>query len=242
MGRLLEDVLEAHGGIDPWRATTSLTARIRLGGPFWAGRGWPDGFDVSVTLATRREHISITYADQREAVFDVAPERLTLRGPDGAILDTRERPRASFPLPFDPFATPWDAMQVAYFQATANWNYLTEPWQFADPATTTRELERWTDPGGETWRRLHVTFPPSNANHNAEQVFYFGTGDLILRRMDYSPDVTGNRLIAHYCHDPVTVNGFTFPTRRRVHPRGADGVADRDVTFIAIDVSELAIA
>lgn len=238
---LLDDVLDAHGGIDRWRQTTSLSARLRLGGPFWPGRGWPDGFDVAVTLATQREHISIIYSDQREAVFDVAPERLTLRAPDGAIEAARTDPRATFPLPFDRATTRWDAMQVAYFHATANWNYLTEPWQFANDDIVIRELPDWTEPDGQTWHRLAVTFPPTNANHNPDQVFYFGAQDLLLRRMDYSPDVTGNAQIAHYCHDPVTVAGLTFPTRRRVHPRNDDNNAVRDISLIDIDVSDIMV-
>jgi hypothetical protein len=238
---LLDEVIEAHGGLDRWRQTTSLSARLVLGGPFWPGRGWPDGFDLTVTLATQREHISITYADGREAVFDVAPERLTLRTSDGAPIEARHDPRATFPLPFDRATTRWDALQVAYFHATANWNYLTEPWQFADPETTTRRLPDWAEPDGATWHRLAVTFAPGNANHNPEQVFYFDAHDLLLRRMDYRPDVTGNAAIAHYCHDPMTVAGLTFPTRRHVHPRNDDNNANRDVSLIDIDVSEIMV-
>jgi hypothetical protein len=235
---LLSAVLEAHGGLERWQVTTSMSARLALGGPFWAGRGWPEGFDIAVTIATQREHIAITYPD-RAAVFDVGPERLTLRTLDGALLESREDPRSSFPTPFDLATTRWDAMQVAYFHSTANWNYLTEPWQFAAPDVVTREIEPW-DEHGETWRRLAVTFGPANANHNREQVFYYDD-DLLLRRMDYSPEVTGSPPVAHYAHDHVTVDGLVFPTRRRVHLHDADGVADQSFAVITIDVSEIAV-
>jgi hypothetical protein len=235
---LLGAVLEAHGGLERWEATTSLTARLVLGGPFWTARGWPDGFDVTVTLATRREHIAITYAD-RAAVFDVEPERLTLRTLDGELLETRTDPRSSFPAPFDPAATRWDALQVAYFHATANWNYLTAPWQLAAPDVVTGEIEPWEE-DGERWRRLAVTFGPSNANHNRDQVFAFDR-DLMLRRIDYRPEVTGRAPVAHYAYDPVTVDGFVFPTRRRVHRHDAAGVADRSVAVITIDVCDIAV-
>jgi hypothetical protein len=44
------------------------------------------------------------------------------------------------------------------------------------------------------------------------------------RRMDYSPDVTANPLIAHYTHDPKTFDGFVFPTRWLVHLRDENGI------------------
>lgn len=35
-------VLDAHGGLRNWADATRVTARMSLGGPFWAARGWPD--------------------------------------------------------------------------------------------------------------------------------------------------------------------------------------------------------
>lgn len=93
-------------------------------------------------------------------------------------------------------------------------DYLTEPFVFTYPGVEAREVEPW-DEDGETWRRLAVTFPPTIANHNPDQVFYYDES-FMQRRMDYSPDVTANPPIAHYTHDPKTFDGFVFPTRRRV--------------------------
>jgi hypothetical protein len=79
---------------------------------------------------------------------------------------------------------------------------------FTYPGVTAREIEPWHE-DGETWRRLAVTFPPAIANHNPDQVFYYDQ-DVMQRRMDYSPDVTGNPRIAHYTRDPKTFDGFVF--------------------------------
>jgi MOSC domain-containing protein YiiM len=57
------------------------------------------------------------------------------------------------------------------------------------------------------------------------------------RRMDYSPDVTGNPPIAHYTHDYQTFDGFVFPTRRLVYLHDASGVADKGFAPITIDVN-----
>jgi hypothetical protein len=102
-----------------------------------------------------------------------------------------------------------------------------------------REIEPW-DEDGQPWRRLAVTFPKTNANHNADQVFYYDA-DFMLRRMDYSPDVTGNPPVAHYTHDPKTFDGFVFPTRRRVHRHDADGIADQSFAAITLDIESITV-
>jgi hypothetical protein len=240
---LLANVLEAHGGLENWKRVKTVTARLALGGRFWAARGWPDGFELTASLDAHRQHIALApfSAPDRVAEFSVDPERVTIRSIDGELVDSRDDPRASFP-PFDQATTRWDAIQIAYFQSTSNWNYLVEPFVFTYPGVQAREVEPWPHGEGETWRRLAVTFPATNANHNADQVFYYDA-DFMLRRMDYSPEVTGNAPIAHYAYDPVTFDGFVFPTRRRVHfrDRDRDGVADLSFAPITDSVRDLKV-
>ena len=69
-------------------------------------------------------------------------------------------------------------------------NYLTTPYLFTYPGVQTREVEPW-DEDGQTWRRLHVTFPDTIATHTAEQDFYYDS-DAMLRRHDYTVDVNAN--------------------------------------------------
>jgi hypothetical protein len=240
---LLADVLDAHGGLENWDRTRTLTAKLSLGGPFWQFRGWPDVYEgQTVILETHREHITFTpfTAPDRTSVLDVAPERVTIRTGDGRVVEERLEPRASFPLDFDDFKTPWDAVQLAYFTSAATWNYLTAPFVFTYPGVTAKEIEPW-DEDGATWRRLAVTFPPEIANHNPDQVFYYDD-DLMQRRMDYSPDVTGSPRVAHYTHDPKVFDGFVFPTRRRVHLYDEDGRADQSFAPITLDVEHVTIA
>ena len=81
--------------------------------------------------------------------------------------------------------------------------------------------------------------PPPSAR-GAEQVFYYDE-QLMQRRMDYSPDVTGSPPIAHYTHDPKTFDGLVFPTRRRVHLHDADGHADQSFAPIAVDIESVTV-
>jgi len=71
-------------------------------------------------------------------------------------------------------------------------------------------------------------------------VFYYDPA-FMLRRMDYSPDVAGKFPIAHYTHDPQRFDGFVFPTRRRIHGRDANGIADQRVAAITLDVENVTV-
>jgi hypothetical protein len=238
---LLGKVLHAHGGLENWERLRSLRADVVLGGPFWSMLGWPHAeLKLTASLDARREHITLApfTAPDRIAVFDVEPERLTIQTTDGVLVEQRNDPRSSFP-PFDLGTTRWDPVQVAYFLSAAIWNYLTQPFSFTYPGVDVREIQPW-DEGGQTWRRLAVRFPKTNANHNADQLFYYDT-DSMLRRMDYAPDVTANLPVAHYTHDPKTFDGFVFPTRRRVHGRDTDGIADQGFAVITLDVAKLTV-
>src|SRR5262249_50599309 len=135
--------------------------------------------------------------------------------------------------------TRWDAIQVAYFTSAAIWNYLTQPFGFAYPGVEAHEIDPWTE-DGQKWRRLAVSFPTSNANHNANQVFYYDER-FMQRRMDYAPEVTDNAPIAHYTHDPKTFDGFVFPTRRLVHLRDALGKATQGFAGITLKIYSVKI-
>jgi hypothetical protein len=240
MDALLTSVLTAHGGLDRWSGVKTLTAHVSLGGPFWGAKGWPDLLiDETIELDARREHLVYTpfTAPDRNSVFDVDPERVTIQTTGGHIVEQRADPRASF-AGYDR-STPWDAVQVAYFSSYALWNYLTTPFLFTYPGVQAHEIEPWQEEG-QTWRRLRVTFPTTIATHNPEQTFYYDA-DGMQRRMDYIVEVNGNVVGAHYTSDPQTFGGLVFPTRRLVYPRLPDGTADRSVAFITIDIHDITI-
>jgi hypothetical protein len=247
MDDLLSRVLDAHGGLERWSAVDTLTAHLAVGGPFWGRRGFPYAFlEETLEIDARREHAVFTpwIAPEQTLTLDVAPERVTLQTADSQTVDSRTDPRSSYPrYEHDVFLrepSPWDRLEVGYFLGYAMWNYLTTPFLFTYPGVTAREIEPWPE-DGQTWRRLQVTFPDTIATHNREQVFYYDE-DGMQRRMDYSPDVAGNPLVAHYTSDPRRFGGIVFPTRRRVHRRGQAGNANLSVASITIDIHDITVA
>jgi hypothetical protein len=105
------------------------------------------------------------------------------------------------------------------------------------PGIRAGEISPWQE-DGQTWRRLHVTFPPEITTHSAEQVFYFGT-DGLLRRLDYTTEVNADHAVAHYTEGYKTLDGLAFPTRRRVYRRNPRGTPDRSLTAITLDIHDI---
>ena len=241
MNKLLEFVLDAHGGVDRWSKVNTITARLSVGGPFWGMRGFPDAFlDETLEIDARRQRATFTpwVAPDHHLTLDVAPERVAVQDADGRTLDGRTNPRLSY-AGYDLYS-PWDSPQVGYFLSYAMWNYLTTPFLLTYPGVHTREIGPWQE-DGQTWRRLHVTFPAAIATHSADQVFYFGA-DGLLRRLDYTVEVNAGALVAHYADQYKTFDSLAFPTRRRAYRRNPDGTPDRSLAGITVDIHDITIA
>jgi hypothetical protein len=242
MDQLLADVLDAHGGLDRWRRSTQLTVELSVGGFFWEARGWPDiaeSHTATLDPTLQRIVVDRSPAAKWRAQLLADPARILIQTDDGEAIDERAAAELKFPDNFDILTTPWTGLQVSYFTASALWNYLTEPFLFTYPGFEAHEIGPWQE-GQEEWRRLAVTFPDTIATHNRTQVFYYDQ-HLMQRRMDYAPDVAGGAPVAHYTHDPQTFDGLIFPTRRLVHLRGPDGIADQTIAAITIDISDVTI-
>jgi hypothetical protein len=93
---------------------------------------------------------------------------------------------------------------------------------------------------GQTWRRLHVTFPARLATHSAQQTFSYDQQGL-LRRQDYAVDVVAKADIAHYVAEHRAFGGLVLPTRRRVYRCRLDNTAETDLAFITVDIRDVAV-
>jgi hypothetical protein len=135
----------------------------------------------------------------------------------------------------------WDALDAAYFVGYAMWNYLSFPYLLTGDGFALAEGEPWEE-GGESWRRLEVSFPEGIDTHSRRQVFYLDSRGL-LRRHDYVAEVVGGWAKAgHYVDDHVKAGGLVFPTRRRVRPVARP--SNRTLgfpTLVSVDLSELEV-
>ena len=86
---------------------------------------------------------------------------------------------------------------------------------------------------------LEVIYPDGILAHTKVQKLYFDDG-FMLKRLDYVTDVLGG-VAAHYCYDPVTIDGVVFPTLRRVVRRTADRALLSGRTSFILDYTDVAI-
>jgi hypothetical protein len=238
--KLLDEVLEAHGGLDRWRAAERITARVRSGGLLLRtrvpGNRFAD-YRLSVEVHEPRAALEPFPRDGLRGVLEQGTPRI--EDTAGALIESRPDPGPEFSgLSGLRRNLRWDALDATYFAGYAMWNYLTTPLLLTRDEVTVREGEPWTE-GGETWQRLEAEFGGGLDTHSPRQTFYFDA-QRRLRRHDYVARVVGSWAhAAHYCDDHAQAGGLVFPTRRRVRPVGLRNRALPGPTLVSLDLSEI---
>jgi hypothetical protein len=239
---LLDDVLEAHGGLERWRDARRIRARVRSGGLLLRtrvpGTRFAD-YAVTVEVDTPRSEAAPFPREGNRGVFEEGAARIETAG--GDVLESRADPRAAFSgVAGLRRNLRWDALDSTYFAGYAMWNYVTTPYLLTREGVDATEAEPWSQ-DGETWRRLEVRFPAGLDTHSPRQTFYFDDRGL-LRRHDYVADVVGGWAHGgHYCADHVEVDGLVFPTRRWVRPIGPRNRTLRFPTMVWLRLSEIEV-
>ncbi len=224
MTDLLVETLDAHGGLDRWKEVTNIHTHLSATGAVWALKGQPTLFsdvDVDVEVDTHMQRVSATpfVHPGWRGIFERDLVRIENSGAE--IEEERSNPRAAFD--GHKLNTPWDHLHAIYFGGYALWTYVTLPFVLADPGFQTDEIEPWSE-DGESWRRLRVTFPEYIATHSTEQILYIGA-DGLIKRHDYTAEVTGGGPGAHYLRGHKDFARIVFPTSRPVFPRQLDNTS-----------------
>jgi hypothetical protein len=239
---LLDEALEASGGLERWRAARSVEARVRSGGLLLRtrvpGNRLAD-YRVNVEIEERRTVMDPFPTPGRRAVFDRGA--VTVESDAGEPIESRADPRPEFTGRSGLRRNlRWDALDSAYFAGYAMWNYLTTPYLLTREGVAVSEGEPWSQ-DGERWRRLEASFPADLDTHSREQTFYFDARGL-LRRHDYVAEPVGGWAHgAHYCADHVEADGLTFPTRRWVHPIGPRNRSLPFPTMVSLRLDEIRV-
>ncbi|MEK6271068.1 MAG: hypothetical protein AABM42_00240 [Actinomycetota bacterium] len=242
MSALLDQVLEAHGGLERWRAARTVRARVRSGGLLVRtrvpGNRLAD-YRLTVEVQEPRAVMDPFPRTGQRGVFDRGEARI--EGEGGEVLASRADPRAAF------FGRAglrrnlrWDALDSAYFGGYAMWNYMTTPYLLTRPGVEVSEGQPWRQ-DEEEWRRLEVIFPEGLDTHSRRQTFYFDARG-VLRRHDYVAEVVGRwARAANYCADHAQAGGLVFPTRRRVRPIRPGNHSLPFPTMVSLELSELQV-
>ena len=234
MRDLKHQVIEAHGGLERFKKFSVLTASLHQFGILWDLKGKPDTLThATVQVNLRKEEVSHWPFQPTQNRSHFTPAEVRIETPDGDVVERLPQPRASF-AGFS-METHWSDAQLAYFAGYTMWTYLTSPFILAQPGVAAEEIAPWSE-GGESWRRLRVTFPATIATHSKEQIFYIDT-DGLIRRHDYEVEIQGNNAAARYLLEPVTVEGLVLGSKFRIYPRNPDNRPAADPLIVGVDLS-----
>jgi hypothetical protein len=245
---LLEEVCAAHGGLDRWSTTRTVTLDLRMGGNILMSK-WksPRTRALRVEVDTQRLRATLAPFPRSGHVGVLESDRVSVLSRDGTVIAARDVVRDANGDVRRKLI--WDDLDVLYFFGYALWNYTMTPFLFAWPGFECREAGEWHEPDGSIWRQLAVRYPAGFATHCREQTFYFDRQGL-LRRLDYTADVFSDLARgAHLCEAHQTFDGFVWPTHRVVYTRRADGkplrlftVMEGWITSIAVQFADRAPA
>jgi hypothetical protein len=214
---LLDDVIDASGGMARWNSLNRFTLHLSVGGTLFSNAGHAGEFkDVTAEGSPRTQSVRFTGITGGEYSGSFQPDAVTIESPDGTVLRTWRNPSLAFPEASPPALT--DELHLVFFCGVTIWNYLTNPFLLAHEDVVVEELPPWQE-GTETWRRLRAQFPSHIITLAPEQIFYFDENAL-QRRTDH--DLFGMK-VAHssWAHD--NFGGIVVPTLRRIQTLRPDG-------------------
>jgi len=235
MSDLLKTAIEAHGGLERWSRVGQIRVEASITGAIWSVKGQPDVLkDVVFVVDAHRQRVTMDFpGTDKRTIF--GPYRVVVERSQGTTV--RDDPVGAFN--GQTAETPWDDVHVAYFSGEALWTYLTVPFLYDQAGFETEEIAPATI-GGETWRRLQVTFPDSIRSHTRTQISCFGP-DGLLRRHDYSVDVLGGAKASNYAYDYRDVGRLMIPTTRRVVAYEGDYQPIWDPVLVEIDMRDVSL-
>ncbi len=237
MNDLLQLAVDSHGGLKRWNEISTVTVAASLTGAIWFVKSQGDYLkNVVMTVDTKKERLVTDFPGQDKR-FIFEPDFLVMERRDGTTLQERKNPENIFVGQLR--ETPWDDLQVAYFQGEALWTYLNTPFLYTKPGFETEEIDS-IEVSGERWRRLKITFPDYIKSHTKQQISCFGP-DGLIRRHDYTVDILGGATGLNYASDYREVDGIVFPTKRRIYAYEGDYQLVPEPLLVKIDMGEITV-
>ncbi|WP_338312004.1 hypothetical protein [Bradyrhizobium sp. TM239] len=227
---LLDDVIDASGGMARWNSLNRFTLHLSVGGTLFSSAGHAREFkDVTAEGSTRTQSVRFTGITGGEHSGAFQPDAITIESLDGEVLRSWRNPSLAFP-EVDPPALA-DELHLVFFCGVAIWSYLTIPFLLAHPDVVIEELSPWQE-NAETWRRLRARFPAHLMTLAPEQIFYFDESAL-QRRTDH--DLFGMK-VAHssWAHD--SFGGIVVPTLRRAQTVRPDGTVIAKPVLMDVEI------
>src|SRR5215472_17287468 len=121
---LLDDALDACGGLARWNSLSRFTLHLSVGGALFSDAGHGREFkDVTAEGSTRTQSARFTGITGGEACGAFQPDAITIESLDGEILRSWRIPAPAFGA--DAKQSLADELHLVFFCGVAIWNYLT---------------------------------------------------------------------------------------------------------------------
>jgi hypothetical protein len=231
--KLLNDIIESHGGAKKWNQFSKIEAEIVSGGKLFELKGVrQDPTPRQMTVWLHEQKASVYPFGNADQKSNFSSGRVAIEKLDGKVVTERIGKPGEI---HEHLKGPqWDPLDRAYFNGYAMWTYLTTPFFMLRPELKVTEIEPLQE-GDEMWKGLSVTFPSNFATHSSTQNFYFGKDNLI-RRHDYYV-AADNFYAAQYITDLKEVQGILVPSKRRAYRKDVSGKALWDELMVKIDLN-----
>ncbi|TFV80457.1 hypothetical protein E4K64_01190 [Bradyrhizobium frederickii] len=227
---LLDDVIDASGGMARWNSLKRFTLHLSVGGSLFSSAGHAREFkDVTAEGSTHTQSLRFTGITGGERSGSFQPDAITIEKLDGEVLQAWSNPVLSFAEAGSSALA--DELHLVFFCGVAIWTCLTIPFLLAHPDVVTEELSPWQD-STETWRRLRAQFPAHLITLASEQIFYFDQSGL-QRRTDHA--LFGMKIAhASWAHD--SFGGIVLPTLRRIQTLQPDGTVTAKPVLMDVEI------
>jgi len=214
--KIIQESIEAHGGLDYWNSLEALEAEISAGGFLFTAKRRPVLHHVRMRASTREPRFwFFDFPKPGQTAELIGNTEVRILDREGKIIAHRKNPREAFRGLRHWFS--WDDLDFSYFGGYATWNYLTAPFFFMRSGFVFETLDPL--PGAlSLLTRLGVTFPEDFPTHSRKQTFYFDDQRLI-RRLDYTAEVVGGWAhAAHLCEEYRNFGRIKASTKRQALP------------------------
>lgn len=231
--KLLNDIIEAHGGVHRWNQFSKIESQIISGGKLFETKGVPqDDTPRQMTVWLHEQKASVHPFGGPNQRSNFSSNRVAIETLDGKVVTER----IGYNAIHDHLGSQkWDPLDRAQFNGYALWLYLTTPFFMLLPGMKVDEIEPLQE-GDETWKGLSVAFPSDMPTHSKVQQFYFGKDNLI-RRHDYHVD-SGNFYAGQYISELKEVQGIVVASKRRAYKKDPQGNPLLSEVMVKIDLTD----
>src|ERR1041385_7887354 len=129
---LLDDAIDACGGLARWNSLSRFTLHLSVGGSLFSDAGHAREFkDVTAEGSTRTQSVRFPGITGGEYSGSFQPHAIAIETVDAEGLRTGLNPSLAFPDAGSDLLA--DELHLVFFCGVAIWNYLTSPFLLAHP-------------------------------------------------------------------------------------------------------------